>query len=241
MTPRHFGLFCIQGTGHILPMSAIGRALLARGHRVSCFQNVRARALIRAAGLDWQPLGTASAEIRKAPRASARPAAVFTPDLMRSHAASVLQDGCAAVQRAGVDALVVDQGDLAAGSVAERLGLPFVSVSFFPPLFLDAEVPPTIVGWGAGGGVLARLRNWAANRVLSRVLAPTLRVVNTQRRTWGLRPFAHLNECVSRRALISQLPECLDFPRRRRPPQLHYTGPFLDAQAATPSTSRGPL
>ena len=54
---RHFGLCCIQGTGHLLPMAAIGRALCARGHRVSCFQDARARAMIKAAGLEWQPIG----------------------------------------------------------------------------------------------------------------------------------------------------------------------------------------
>ena len=55
---RQTFLFCIQGTGHILPIAAIGRALHARGHRVSCFQNVRARAIVKAAGLEWQSLGT---------------------------------------------------------------------------------------------------------------------------------------------------------------------------------------
>src|SRR2546425_8110248 len=139
-TTRHFGLCCIQGTGHLLPMAAIGRALRARGHRVSCFQDARARAMTKAAGLEWQPIGIAR-EVRAVhdARDAARHVAP-TPTLMARHASAILAEGCEAVERAGVDALIVDQGDLASGSVAERLGLPFVSVSFFPPLLLDTEV-----------------------------------------------------------------------------------------------------
>jgi MGT family glycosyltransferase len=231
MTAKHFGLFCIQGTGHILPMAAVGRALLARGHRVSCFQNVRARAMIKAAGLEWQPLGPSRAAVKAVARiGDPVPPAPATRDLMWRHAETVLSDACATVDQAGVDALVVDQGDLAAGSVAERLGLPFVTVSFFPPVFLHNEIPPNIVGWAPRRGTIARLRNWAANQVLTRALAPILRIVNDRRRTWGLRPLGRLNDFFSTRALIAQLPECLDFPRRHKPRHLHYAGPFHDSQ-----------
>jgi UDP:flavonoid glycosyltransferase YjiC (YdhE family) len=234
-TARHFGLFCIQGTGHLLPMAAIGRALRARGHRVTCFQNVRARAIIRAAGLEFQAIGpsTIGATTVPAGRGPVR-RAVVTRDLMWRHAETILAEGCSAIERAGVDALVVDQADFAAGSVADRLGLPFVSVSFFPPLLLTSDIPPSIVGWGVRRGALARMQNWAANRVLTWVLAPILETVNARRRAWGLRPFAGLNDLCSTRALISQLPECLDFPRRHRPPHLHYAGPLLDDQARYP-------
>jgi zeaxanthin glucosyltransferase len=231
MRSKHFGLFCIQGTGHILPMAALGRALLARGHRVSCFQDARARAMLKAAGLDWQPLGGSAPGVKALETgATIAPAVPGTPYLMSRHAETVLRDGCVAVERAGVDALVVDQGDLAAGSVAERLGLPFVTVSFFPPIFLDSEVPPNIVSWRAGHGAFARMRNWTANHVLVHVLAPIVKTVNDQRRTWGLRAFGGLNDFFSKRALISQLPECLDFPRRPKPPHLHYAGPFQDGR-----------
>jgi zeaxanthin glucosyltransferase len=233
---RHFGLCCIQGTGHLLPMAAIGRALRARGHRVSCFQDARARAMIKAAGLEWQPIGL-SRDVRAVYDGNVNGATRHvapTPILMARHASAILAEGCEAVARAGVDALIVDQGDLASGSVAERLGLPFVSVSFFPPLLLDTEVPPPIVRWDARDGARARMWNWAANRVLTAALAPITRMVNDRRREWGLRPLASLNDFSSSRALIAQLPECLDFPRRRKPAHLYYAGPFLDEAGRYP-------
>jgi zeaxanthin glucosyltransferase len=229
---KHFGLFCIQGTGHLYPIAVIGRALQARGHRVSCFQNVRARPLIRTAGLEWQELGPSSLDVRAvaAHGAASTAEGPRTRDLMRRHAEIVLADGTSAVEKAKVDALVVDQGDLATGSVAERLGLPFVTVSFFPPVYLDSEVPPNIVGWNSTRGPVARLRNWAANRLLTSALSPILDMVNAKRRAWGLREFRGLNDVLSTRAWVSQLPECLDFPRRHKPRQLHHTGPFQDGR-----------
>jgi zeaxanthin glucosyltransferase len=228
---RHFGLFCIQGTGHLYPMAAIGRALIARGHSATCFQNARARALVKAAGVEWQPLGRPTPVSAIAghgiPSAMREP---LTLDLMRQHAATVLADASEAVTAAGVDAFIVDQGDLAAGSVAERLRLPYVTVSFFPPVYLDSDVPPNVVPWGPGGGLARQLRNWAANRMLTLALAPIVATVNRQRLAWGLRPLAQLNELFSRRAIIAQLPECLELPRRHKPPHLHYAGPFQDGR-----------
>jgi zeaxanthin glucosyltransferase len=230
--PRHFGLFCIQGTGHLYPIAALGRTLLARGHRVSCFQDVKARAIVKTAGLDWRELGTRKHAIKAVPAggdlATTEGEGPSTRDLMWRHAEAVLAEGCAAVERAGVDAVVVDQGDLATGTVAERLGLPYITVSFFPPVYLDSEVPPNIVGWSPRRDAVGRVRNWAANRALSHALAPILAIVNEQRRAWGLRELGGLNDVFSRRAMIAQLPECLDFPRRRKPPQLHHAGPFQD-------------
>jgi zeaxanthin glucosyltransferase len=230
MAPHHFGLFCIQGTGHLYPMAAVGRTLMARGHRVTCFQDVRARALLRAAGVAWHPLGNPSAVSARVTQGDPALRPPLTRDLMQQHADVVLAEASAAVMRTGVDALIIDQGDLASSSVAERLRLPFVTLSFFPPIFLDSEIPPSVVGWDAGDGPLVRLRNVIANRLLTRGLAPIVTAINERRRTWGLAPFRRLNDVFSRRAIIAQLPECLEFPRRRKPPHLHYAGPFQDGR-----------
>jgi zeaxanthin glucosyltransferase len=229
-SPRHFGLFCIQGTGHLYPLAALGRTLIARGHRATCFQDVKARAIVRAAGLEWRLLGTSGAVGAKIRHGSAPPREPLTRHLMQQHAEAVLAHATTAVSDAGVDALVVDQGDLAAGSVAERLGLPFVTVSFFPPVYLDADIPPNIVGWRTSKGALSRLRNWVANQVLIRALTPIVDTVNGHRNAWGLPRIRHLNDLFSTRAIIAQLPECLELPRRRRPAALHYTGPFQDGR-----------
>ncbi|ODS59370.1 MAG: hypothetical protein ABS36_00050 [Acidobacteria bacterium SCN 69-37] len=218
----HVGLWCIQGSGHLYPMGALGRELMARGHEVTCFQDLRARGMLKAAGVRWAPIGTA---------APWRPHAgeFATPGLMLHQAKCVLDEGTTAAKAAGVDAFVVDQCDLAAGSVADRLGLPFVNVSFFPPVFLDDSTPPHTVGWGSGDGRHARRRNRGANRALVRAVGGVIQLVNRQRAAWNLPPHNSLNDFFSSRAIVAQLPECLELPRPR-PPHLYYTGPFLDGR-----------
>ena len=55
-------------------------------------------------------------------------------------------------------ALLVDEADLG-GSVAEHLGLPFVSIAMFPPLIQDDRIPPFCFGWAPGQDRLSRVRN----------------------------------------------------------------------------------
>jgi hypothetical protein len=57
-----------------------------------------------------------------------------------------------------VGALLVDEADLG-GSVAEHLGLPFVSIAMFPPLIQDDRIPPFCFGWAPGQDRLSRVRN----------------------------------------------------------------------------------
>jgi zeaxanthin glucosyltransferase len=54
----------------------------------------------------------------------------------------LFRDAPAAIRDAGVDSLIVDQIEMAGGTVAEHLGLPFVSVAAALPINLDVSVPP---------------------------------------------------------------------------------------------------
>ncbi len=57
----------------------------------------------------------------------------------------ILRDGPEALRRAKVDAVLVDEADMG-GNVAELLGLPFVSIAFFPPLIQDDRIPAFCFG-----------------------------------------------------------------------------------------------
>jgi hypothetical protein len=62
--------------------------------------------------------------------------------------------------------MLVDEAEMA-GSVAEHLGLPFVSIACFPPWMWNDTMPPFLFGWGFGAGPVARLR--AADAIDPRV------------------------------------------------------------------------
>jgi MGT family glycosyltransferase len=127
----------------------------------------------------------------------------------------------------------VDEADMGS-SVAEHLGLPFVSIAFFPPLIHEDRIPPFCFGWNAGQGWLSRIRNRLGMRLLSRVAAPIYTAVNAQRSRWGLKPLQHAADALSPLAQITQLPAALEFEVGQPPASLHYTGPFVDAHQRPP-------
>jgi zeaxanthin glucosyltransferase len=142
----------------------------------------------------------------------------------------VLREGPEAVRTANVEAVLVDQAEFA-GSVADYLGLPRISIALIPPMVQDDRFPPFWFGWAAGQDRLSRLRNRLGILLLSRIAAPIFREVNQQRSAWGLKPFRHPEEALSPLAQITQLPEALEFDvDGKKPAGLHYTGPFVHAQ-----------
>ncbi len=132
-----------------------------------------------------------------------------------------------------VDALLVDEAD-AGGSVAEHLGLPFLSIAFFPPFLRSDRIPPFLFGWGGGQDWLSRLRNRIGLRLFMRLTAVVLPIVNKQRIAWGLKPLRDTIDSLSTLAQIAQLPICLEFVPAAGPEHLHYTGPFVDARVRPP-------
>ncbi len=230
------GAFCFPGTGHLNPMTALARALHRRGHEVVIYGIADCEARVRAAGIEFYPIGSQdypSGTLRKLDERLGELKGLatfrFTVERVKNTARMVLRDGPDAVRKSGVQALLVDEADMG-GTVAEYLGLPFVSIAVFPPLVNDDRIPPFCFGWPAGQDRLSRLRNELGFRLLSKFAAPVFKVVNDQRRAWGLQPLKRSTDALSTLAQITQLPEALEFDVPARPANLHYTGPFVDSQ-----------
>jgi MGT family glycosyltransferase len=146
----------------------------------------------------------------------------------------LFRDAPAAIRDEGIDALIIDQIEMAGGTVAEHLGLPFVSAAAALPVNLDTSVPPCIFPWSHRVGVRARLRNWAGNAASEWIFSGVLRTINRQRRAWELPAVRGLNGTFSGVAQVAQLPAALELPGRRLPPGFHHTGPWTDAAGREP-------
>jgi MGT family glycosyltransferase len=221
-------------------MTALARRLQTRGHDVVIFGIRDIEARIGAAGIGFSPIGESDyplGTLETLDHVLAGKKGLetfrFTVDRVRNTARMVLRDGPDAVRRAGVDALLVDEADMG-GSVAEHLGLPFLSIAFFPPLMHSDRIPPFCFGWKAGQGRISRFRNRLGMRFLSRVAAPIYKEVNAQRSEWGLKPLLHAADALSPLAQITQLPAALEFKVDVPAPLLHYTGPFVDHARRAP-------
>ena len=202
---------------------------------------------IRAAGLEFRQIGLddfppGSIRARDEELSQLKGLAALRCGLrgIERKAMMLFRDAPAAIRDEGVDSLIVDQIEMAGGTVAEHLGLPFVSVAAALPINLDPSVPPVIFPWSHRVGVGARLRNGVGNAASEWIFSGVLRTINRHRRAWGLPPARDVNALFSRLAQVSQLPAALELPGRRLPPHVHHTGPWTDAAGGRRWTSPGP-
>ena len=131
----HFGLICPELSGHLNPMTTLGRELKRRGHRVTLIGRPDAQKKTESAGLEFAvvgekefPLGSLARTSAQLGRLAGLNALRFTVELLRRGAVIMLDQASDAIARTGVDALLVDQVTPAGETVAEILNLSFVSV-----------------------------------------------------------------------------------------------------------------
>ena len=229
----HFGLLCPAAASHLMVMGGLGYELQRRGHRVTLVGIPDAEPAAAEAGLGFAaiasaecPPGTSQAALQHIGSLSGLAAFRATFAQLRRSTALVLRDGPALLRNLGVDGLVVDQTSFAGPTLAEQLGLTFVSVCSALPLNPDPAVPPFHTGWGPSPSRWARLRNRVAHRLTARLQAPIQAEIAAHRAAAGLPPLRRGADPHSRLAQICQLPPELDFPRLARPACLHYTGPL---------------
>jgi zeaxanthin glucosyltransferase len=189
---RWIGILSYSSPGHYYPLTALGRRLQSRGHEVVCFQVADLEPAIRAAGLRFRqigredfPLGALRARDEEVCKLTGLAGMRCALRGIGQKAMMLFRDAPAAIQGAGVDSLNVDQIEMAGGTVAEHLGLPFVSVAAALPINLDVSVPPGNLPWPYGTGVRARLRNWLGNAACEWTYSGVVSTINRQRRAWG--------------------------------------------------------
>ena len=238
---RRIGILSFSSPGHYYPLTALGRRLQSRGHEVVYFQVADLERPIRAAGLQFRQLGRedfppGSLRARDEEVGQLEGVAALRCGLrgVERKAMMLFRDAPAAIRDEGVDSLLVDQIEMAGGTVAEHLGLPFVSVAVAMPVNADPSVPPCFFPWPHRTGALARLRNWVGNAAWEWIFSGILRTINRQRQAWGLPPARDLDALFSRLAQVAQLPAALELPGRRLPPHVHHTGSWTDAQGRAP-------
>ncbi|MEH2312750.1 MAG: glycosyltransferase [Nostoc sp.] len=229
----HFGLICPATTGHLNTMLPLGKELQKRGHRVTLFGILDAKSKTLAAELEFQavgesefPTGAIAESITQLGKLSGLAALQYTVNFLKDQAAVMLRDAPSAVKEAGVQALLVDQVSPEGGSVAEFLGIPFITVCSAVVLNRDQSVPPYFKTWGYNPAWWARLRNRAGYTLLSRTVKPITKVINQYRQEWKLPPQFSPNDRYSRLAQISQQPSQFEFPRENLPQWFHFTGPY---------------
>src|SRR4029077_19453842 len=130
------------------------RTLTGRGHRISFFQIADFEQAVVEAGLDFRrigdleyPPGTLRRLDEKLSMLHGSQALRFTIERLRAGAEMLLSSAPTTIREAGVQSLIIDELELAGGSVAEHLALPFINIACAAPLIPDDSVPPVGIGW----------------------------------------------------------------------------------------------
>ena len=229
----HFGIIGPPVPGHMNPFTALAHELQARGHKVTFFQIPDLEAEICSEeigfcpiGVKEHPVGSLRKSLLELSMRSGLSALRFTVRAIQKTTETICRDAPAAVKAAHVDVLLVDQTEPAGGSVAEYLGLPFVTICNALALNREPEVPPPFTPWKYRDDWWGRTRNQLGNRISDQILAPVRNTLADHRARWKLPTHRSLGETFSPLAQISQQPREFDFPRRCLPDVFHYVGPL---------------
>ena len=226
--------------GHIHPFGALGRELISRGHRVTFLHMQDTEARARAEGLEFaavgqtdHPAGSLPVSLEQLGRLEGLAALRFTIRAVTKTTEMMCRDAPSVVRSRGIEMLLVDQMEPAGGSVAELLGLPFVTICNALALNRESTVPPPFTDWTYGTQWWRRARNLLGYAVSTRTMSPVSAVVARWRREWGLAPHKTAEASFSTLAQISQQPPAFDFPRRELPSTFHYAGPLRNPSGVT--------
>ena len=234
------GFVSLPLSGHLLPMTALARALQARGHEAVFIGVLDIAPVVQAAGLELVACGEDEYPAGSIARIWAPVAHLQGIEVTRYALTEILPDFLAMTLRhlprllaeTGVEAVVVDTAHLFAELAPMSMGIPFLQVWNVLHLDPSAMTPPPTVDWPHETTPEALARNVEGVRRTVALLALLFPIAQAFAEAAGL-PIdcSQPGASDSRLAVITQTPQIFDFPGIQWPPQFHYAGPLSDAGA----------
>jgi UDP:flavonoid glycosyltransferase YjiC (YdhE family) len=162
----HFGIICPAATGHLNTFLPLGQNLKKRGHEVTLIGVLDAQSRALAAGLNFMaigesefPIGSVAKSLAQMGQLNGLRALQYAIAVFKQEAIMFLQEAPAAIKAAGVEVLLVDQTSRGGGTVAEFLGIPFITICSAVVLNGELGVPPFNTHWNYHSARWAHLRN----------------------------------------------------------------------------------
>jgi zeaxanthin glucosyltransferase len=234
----HLGLLCPAETGHLNTILPLGQEMQRRGHKVTFFGIVDAKAKVLAAGLEFRsigeaefPIGSSDILFDKLGKLSGLAALKYTLDWIESSAKIFLKDGPDTLKDAHVEALLVDQIAPEGGIVAELLDIPFVTICSALPFNQEPTIPPLFTTWTYSPAWWAVLRNQIIHQLVNPFTKPMQKLRSDYRKSWKLPPEISSD---SQLAIVTQQPAEFEYPRQNLPEYFHFTGPYHNKTSRKP-------
>jgi len=239
----HFGILCPAASGHLNPMTALGYELRQRGHRVTVVGFLDAKPKVLAAGLEFRaigeeafPSGAISNSLATLGQLNGLAAFRYTVKVFQQFTLTLLEEAPAAFQIARVEVLLIDQTSFGGSTVAQFLGLPFITVCCALMLNQEPSVPPFNTAWMYSSAWWVRIRNQLGHSLMARVARPITEVIVEYRQRWHLPAYSHPDDAYSNLAQLCQQPPEFEFPRQHLPACFHFTGPYSNPASREPSS-----
>jgi zeaxanthin glucosyltransferase len=232
------GFLSIPLSGHMNPMTALGRKLQSRGNEVTFIAVPDMEPTVRAAGLNFVaycekecPKGYVSKEWSSVAKMRGNEIIDYTlkylsPPLTKA----ALEHLPGKIEETGVEALVIDTAHFFLELVPIKLGIPYVQVWNVLNMDLSGLTPACLFSWPYETTPEALARNAEGAQWIGGLLGSILEAALPYAEKVGLKiDWNDPAATASKLAILSQTPKEFDFPNIPWPPRFHYTGPFHDS------------
>jgi zeaxanthin glucosyltransferase len=234
----YFGILCPATKGHLNPMTTLGWALQQHGHQVTVFGLPDGQSAAHSAGLGFRAIGQSDFSpsrmeqiFEEQGKLNGIEAIRYVVTWMKDLTATVLREAPAAIQEAGVEALIVDQVSPEGGSIADFLNIPYVSIANALMSYRDNSLPPGNTSWNYSSAAWAKCRNFLGYTALEKIVHPVIKEIIEYRRDRQLPAYRSNKDLYSKLAIISQQASAFEFPRPNLPQHIYFTGPLCSPQS----------
>jgi MGT family glycosyltransferase len=237
------GFVSLPLTGHLNPMTALGRKLQSRGNEVVFIGVPDIEPAVRAANLEFAPYcenefppGSVAKTWGAVANRQGLDVVRYTceelqPDLLRAG----LEHLPAKIAETGVDALVIDSVHMLLETVPMHLGLPYVQVWNVLHFDFSGSTPLSLYGWPHEASPEAQARNVEGLQLVGELWGNLMPIAQSYAERVGFEiDWADPAATVSKLAVITQTPKEFDLPISHLAPQFHYAGPFRDDEGREP-------
>jgi zeaxanthin glucosyltransferase len=237
------GFLSLPLTGHLNPMTALGRKLQSRGHEVVFIALPDIEPVVRAANLEFVPFCENEyppGSVRKDWGAVAAMQGLdvvrytvreLTPPLLRAS----FEHLPAKIAETGVDALILDTVYLLLEIVPMHLCVPYVQIWNVLHWDFSGSTPLTLYSWPHDTSPEALARNAAGLQIVGEFRRTLMPIAQSYAERNGLEiDWSDPAATVSKLAVLTQTPKEFDLPIPHLPPQFHYAGPFRDDEGREP-------
>ena len=220
------GFICPQAPGHLNPLTALARQLLARNHDVVFLYSSGAAGLPFVPGPDKDDTDETIAEVSTL---QGEEAFKFTISWLVAQAEMILKSLPAIVRANRVDALVIDGTQFYAELGAMQLGMPYIHVSAAMYMDYSGYTPLCHYSWPHETTPAALARNREGVAKFVKLLESANAGVRAYAERVGLTiDWEDPGSTLSPFGSITQVPRAFDFKSSHWPSQFHHTGPFHD-------------